>query len=253
MAFAAMEPEQVTFGPFRLDRQRRIIRRDGVEMELGQRACDILCSLIAAKGAVVSKDMLMAGAWPDQIVEENTLQAQISLLRKALGEAGPRCIITVPGRGYRLLVEGTATKGMAAPAPADALRVIVVDDEPDLCEMIAKYLGRYGFIVDTARNGRELDAHLADALPDLLILDVNMPGEDGFAIARRVRACSTVPILMLTADGDTVDRVVGLEVGADDYMTKPFDLRELRARIQAILRRTGRAQEARPQQVPSRP
>ena len=98
-----------------------------------------------------------------------------------------------------------------------------------------------------------MDARLADGPPDLLILDVNMPGEDGFAIARRVRAFSTVPILMLTADGDTVDRVAGLEVGADDYVTKPFDLRELRARIQAILRRTGRAQEARPQKAPSRP
>jgi DNA-binding response OmpR family regulator len=136
-------------------------------------------------------------------------------------------------------------------AVADAVRVIVVDDEPDLCEMIAKYLGKYGFIVDAVGNGRELDAHLADDLPDLLILDVNMPGEDGFAIARRVRARSTVPILMLTAAGDTIDRVVGLELGADDYVTKPFDLRELRARIQAVLRRTGRARAARPQQVPN--
>jgi two-component system phosphate regulon response regulator OmpR len=77
-----------------------------------------------------------------------------------------------------------------------------------------------------------------------------MPGEDGFAIARRIRAKGTVPILMLTAAGDTVDRVVGLELGADDYMTKPFDLRELRARIQAVLRRTGRAQDPPSQQVP---
>jgi DNA-binding response OmpR family regulator len=237
--------EQITFGPFCLDRQRRILRRDGIATELGQRACDVLCTLVAAKGAVVSKDLLMAGAWPDQIVEENTLQAQISLLRKALGEAGQRCVITVPGRGYRLVVEGGATEETAAPVTAAAVRVIVVDDEPDLREMIATYLNKYGFVVDAAGDGRELDAHLADDPADLLILDVNMPGEDGFAIARRVRAHSTMPILMLTADGDTVDRVVGLEVGADDYMTKPFDLRELRARIQAILRRTGRARDVR--------
>jgi two-component system phosphate regulon response regulator OmpR len=77
-------------------------------------------------------------------------------------------------------------------------------------------------------------------MPDLLILDVNMPGESGFEIARRIRAGSDVPILMLTAADDVVDRVVGLELGADDYVTKPFDLRELRARIQAVLRRNTR-------------
>jgi DNA-binding response OmpR family regulator len=236
-----MEPQHITFGPFRLDRQRRVLWRDGIATELGQRTCDIFCTLIAAKGAVVSKDTLMAGAWPGQIVEENTLQAQISLLRKALGEDGQRCVITVPGRGYRLVGEGAAGEEMAARAVADAVRVIVVDDEPDLCEMIAKYLGKYGFIVDTAGSGHALDAHLSEAPPDLLILDVNMPGEDGLSVARRVRASSSVPILMLTAESDTVDRVAGLEVGADDYMAKPFDLRELRARIQAILRRTGRA------------
>ena len=236
-----MEPEHITFGQFRLDRQRRVLWRDAVATELGQRSCDILCTLIAAKGAVVSKDTLMAGAWPGQIVEENTVQAQVSLLRKALGEAGQRCIITVPGRGYRLVVEGAPAEETAAPATADAVRVIVVDDEPDICEMIAKYLAKYGFIVDTAGSGHALNAHLSDGSPDLLILDVNMPGEDGFSVVRRVRTNSAVPILMLTADSDTVDRVAGLEVGADDYMAKPFDLRELRARIQAILRRTGRA------------
>ena len=85
---------------------------------------------------------------------------------------------------------------------------------------------------------------MARGLPDLLILDVNMPGEDGFAIARRVRAMSDLPILMLTAAGDVVDRVVGLEIGADDYILKPFDLRELRARIHAVLRRSRRAAPA---------
>jgi two-component system phosphate regulon response regulator OmpR len=136
----------------------------------------------------------------------------------------------------------------------DPFRLIIVDDEPDLCKMVAEYLSKYGFVVVTACDGRELDAHLRDDTPDLLILDVNLPGEDGFAIVRRVRTHSTVPVLMLTAAGDTVDRVVGLEVGADDYMAKPFDLRELRARIQAVLRRTGRAKsaassQARPQEV----
>jgi two-component system phosphate regulon response regulator OmpR len=120
----------------------------------------------------------------------------------------------------------------------DSGRLIVVDDEPDLRGMIAEYLGKYGFAVRTAANGNELDVHLSGETADLLILDVNMPGEDGLAIARRIRARSALPILMLTAADDIVDRVVGLEVGADDYLTKPFDLRELRARIRALLRRT---------------
>jgi len=124
---------------------------------------------------------------------------------------------------------------------ADRHRLVVVDDEPELRAMVAEYLGRHGFVVHTAANGAELDACMAEPMPDLLLLDVNMPGEDGFAIARRVRARSDVPILMLTAADDIVDRVVGLELGADDYVTKPFDLRELRARIQAILRRGRRA------------
>ena len=127
---------------------------------------------------------------------------------------------------------------------ADTARLIIVDDEPELRGMIAEYLGKHGFRVRTAVNGGELDQHLAEAFPDLLILDVNMPGEDGFAIARRIRGNSTVPILMLTAADDIVDRVVGLEIGADDYLTKPFDLRELRARIRALLRRVAPAAAA---------
>jgi two-component system phosphate regulon response regulator OmpR len=119
----------------------------------------------------------------------------------------------------------------------NAARLIVVDDEADLRDTIAEYLGKQGFAVRAASDGRELDAHLANDFPDLLILDVNMPGEDGLAIARRIRARSAVPILMLTAADDIVDRVAGLEIGADDYLTKPFHPRELLARIRAILRR----------------
>ena len=128
---------------------------------------------------------------------------------------------------------------------AHPVRVIVVDDEPDLREMIAAYLGKHGFVVAGAGDARELDALLNNGAPDLVILDVNLPGEDGFAIARRLRAHSDVPIIMLTGAGDTVDRVVGLELGADDYVTKPFDPRELRARIHSVLRRVRRPSDSR--------
>jgi DNA-binding response OmpR family regulator len=125
----------------------------------------------------------------------------------------------------------------------DKPRLVVVDDEVSLREMLADYLGKHGFDVALAADGRALDAALAERPVDLILLDVNIPGEDGFAIARRLRAASNVPILMVTAAEDVIDRVVGLEVGADDYVTKPFDLRELRARIRAILRRAGMASQ----------
>lgn len=119
--------------------------------------------------------------------------------------------------------------------------LVIVDDEAEICAIIAEYLAQHGFAVATATGGVELDAIIADEMPDLVILDVNMPGENGFAIARRLRAMSDVPFVMLTSADDLVDRVVGLELGADDYISKPFDLRELRARVDAILRRIGRA------------
>ena len=132
----------------------------------------------------------------------------------------------------------------------EAARVIVIDDEVELRAMVAEYLTSQGFDVRLASGGAELDLHLAARPADLLILDVNMPVEDGLAISRRVRAMSNVPILMLTAAADIVDRVVGLEMGADDYLTKPFDLRELRARVRSLLRR---ANPESPQPAPDTP
>ena len=125
---------------------------------------------------------------------------------------------------------------MDMPDPT-APRLIVVDDEPELCELIADYLTRHGFAVRIAGSGVELDACLGQDGADLLILDVNMPGENGFAIAKRIRAGSAVPILLLTSEAGVVHRVAALELGVDDYVLKPFDLRELRARVRAILRR----------------
>jgi two-component system OmpR family response regulator len=116
-------------------------------------------------------------------------------------------------------------------------KIIVVDDEEHICEMVADYLNGQGFSARAASGGAALDMMLADFPPDLVLLDVNMPHEDGLSVARRLRASGDIPVIMVTAADDVVDRIVGLEVGADDYVTKPFDLRELKARIRAVLRR----------------
>jgi two-component system, OmpR family, response regulator len=122
---------------------------------------------------------------------------------------------------------------------SDPARLVVVDDEAEIRAMVADYLGKNGFAVRRCASGKELDSALAAGPADLVVLDVSMPGEDGISIARRLRASTKTSIIMLTGSDDVVDRIVGLEVGADDYLTKPFDLRELRARIRAVLRRGG--------------
>lgn len=126
---------------------------------------------------------------------------------------------------------------VAATLAGEAARIIIVDDEPDLREMMAEYLGRQGFRVATAGGGPDLDARLAEAPADLVLLDITMPGEDGLSIARRLHGANAPAIIMVTASDTVIDRVVGLELGADDYIAKPFDLTELRARVRAVLRR----------------
>src|SRR5882757_9362087 len=117
-------------------------------------------------------------------------------------------------------------------------RVLVIDDDIGLCELVEEYLGPEGYDVETVHNGeRGIDRALTSDHA-LVVLDVMLPGMNGFDVLRRVRAKSGIPVLMLTARGDDVDRIVGLEIGADDYLSKPFNPRELVARIRAILRRT---------------
>lgn len=118
-------------------------------------------------------------------------------------------------------------------------RILVCDDEQDVREMLQEYLGKRGFAVTTASNAQELRSELARSRTDLIILDINMPGEDGLAALRSLRVESQVPVIMLTAAGEVVDRIIGLEMGADDYLGKPVDLRELEARAKAVLRRRG--------------
>jgi DNA-binding response OmpR family regulator len=116
-------------------------------------------------------------------------------------------------------------------------RVLVVDDDPTVAEVVARYLERDGFVVETSRDGRDaLQRALAD-LPDLVVLDLMLPGLDGLQVCRRLRALAPVPVIMLTARGEESDRVIGLELGADDYVAKPFSPKELAARVRAVLRR----------------
>jgi DNA-binding response OmpR family regulator len=117
-------------------------------------------------------------------------------------------------------------------------RVLVVDDEPRILEVVQKYLAREGFQVATARDGEAALTTFSSDNPDLIVLDLMLPKVDGLEVFRRLRAKSSVPVIMLTAKGEETDRVVGLELGADDYITKPFSPRELVARVKAVLRRS---------------
>ena len=117
-------------------------------------------------------------------------------------------------------------------------RLLIVDDDRELCAMLGEYLDPEGFDIDSAGTGPlGLERFTRDP-PDLVVLDVMLPEMSGFEVLRRIRATSRVPVIMLTARGEEVDRVVGLEMGADDYLAKPFSARELAARIRAVLRRT---------------
>ena len=128
----------------------------------------------------------------------------------------------------------------------EGAKILVVDDDVAIGELLEQYLGGEGFSVASVLDGQGMDQFLVDQSADLIILDIMLPGEDGLSIARRLRKDYDTPILMLSARGDEVDRIVGLEVGADDYLPKPFNPRELLARVRAILRRNHPVQEKAP-------
>jgi two-component system OmpR family response regulator len=132
-------------------------------------------------------------------------------------------------------------------APA---HLAVVDDEVDITRLLAGYLGSQGFRVTQLHSGRDLMALMASDAPALVLLDLGLPGEDGFTIARKLREHWHCGLVIVSGRGDAIDKVVGLEVGADDYVTKPFDLRELLARVKAVLRRLEPAAGAAPQPAP---
>jgi len=120
-----------------------------------------------------------------------------------------------------------------------AQHLLLVDDDKELCALLSKFLNRHGYRVSLAHNGNEMVAILETSRINLVILDLMLPGEDGLALCRRIRATSSLPIIMLTAMADEVDRIIGLEMGADDYLAKVANPRELLARVRAVLRRVG--------------
>ncbi|HIU17561.1 MAG TPA: response regulator transcription factor [Candidatus Avidesulfovibrio excrementigallinarum] len=124
-------------------------------------------------------------------------------------------------------------------------RILVVDDDEEICQLLAGYLRQQGFEVDTAGDGERLFEVLSQRMPDLVILDIMLPGESGLVLYRRLQERGDIPVIFLTALDSVTDRVVGLELGADDYMIKPFEPRELLARIRTVLRRRrfGRRQD----------
>ncbi len=136
------------------------------------------------------------------------------------------------------------------PCPGRIMRrILVIDDDIELCELVAEYLGAEGFDVEAVHDG---EAGLRSAQRgdySLVLLDVMLPGDNGFEILRRLRRGSQLPVVMLTAKGDDIDRIVGLEIGADDYLAKPFNPRELVARIRAVLRRSESALASTPERI----
>lgn len=130
---------------------------------------------------------------------------------------------------------------------AETSRLLIVDDDRETLDLLSLYLTEQGFAVSCVENGVAMDAWLAGNTADLVVLDLMLPGEDGLSIARRLRSDHNLPIVMISARGEELDRIVGLEVGADDYLPKPFNPRELLARIRAVLRRSGPLSEATPE------
>ena len=136
---------------------------------------------------------------------------------------------------------GTGPPTSLATRPASAITILIVEDEAALARLVRDYLDRAGYRAVTAPDAATALLRVKQDRPDLVVLDLGLPDRDGLDVAREIRRTSTLPIIVLTARGDEIDRVVGLELGADDYMVKPFSPKELVARVRAVLRRTAQA------------
>lgn len=136
---------------------------------------------------------------------------------------------------------------MSIAGTGETPHLLVVDDDREIRDLLTRFLTRHGYRVTNARDGREMRKAVADWRIDLIVLDLMLPGDDGLTLCRELRASSDIPVIMLTAMGEETDRIVGLEMGADDYLAKPFNPRELVARIRSVLRRARPAHDPTPE------
>ena len=171
--------------------------------------------------------------------------------------ATPACFIGVSGRFPRdpklFRIVSVALNARIDQAMDQAeKRILVVDDDEKLRNLLTRYLSEQGFVVAGVADGAAMDDYFGRYDADLVVLDLMLPGEDGLSIARRLRSKGEMPIIILSARGDEIDRIIGLEVGADDYLPKPFNPRELLARIRAILRRSDQPRDVDTQNVPKK-
>jgi DNA-binding response OmpR family regulator len=233
----------LNIGEYVLDERNARLSRDGKPLDLPPKAFSVLCLLVRNHERLVTKDELLDAVWGHRHVSESVLKTVINQLRSQLGDdpRAPRYIETLNRRGYRFVAQVAATSTRRpSPAPADGApaTVLAVDDEPELLSMVEEFLVSRGYRVMTAGNAQDARSILGSAKVDLVLLDITMPGEDGLSLARHLREHGGPPVILVTALGTALDRIVGLEVGADDYVTKPFELRELHLRIKNVLRRS---------------
>jgi DNA-binding response OmpR family regulator len=234
----------LTIGEYVLDESNARLTKDGRPLDLPPKAFSVLCLLVRNNQRLVTKDELLDAVWGHRHVSESVLKTVINQLRTLLGDdpRAPRYIETLNRRGYRFVAQ-VAPVSAVRPRPAEASdgkppTILAVDDEPELLLMIADYLVARGYRVVTASNVQDARSILGSAKIELVLLDITLPGEDGLSLARHLREHGGPPVILVTALGTVLDRIVGLEVGADDYVTKPFELRELLLRIKNVLRRS---------------
>lgn len=242
----------LAFGTYVLDESNARLTRDGAPLEIQPKVFAVLCHLARNAQRLVTKDELLDAVWGHRHVSESVLKTAINLLRTELGDdpRAPRYIETASRRGYRFVAQVARVAAASTSPSAGALpdsesatgllpTILTVDDEPEALSMLEDYLGCRGFRVLTAADARQARSILGGTKIDLVLLDITLPGEDGLSLARFLREHSGPPVILVTALDTVLDRIVGLEVGADDYLTKPFELRELLARIKNVLRRSG--------------
>jgi DNA-binding response OmpR family regulator len=234
----------LNIGEYVLDERNARLSRDGKPLDLPPKAFSVLCLLVRNHERLVTKDELLDAVWGHRHVSESVLKTIINQVRSQLDDdpRAPRYIETLNRRGYRFVaqvvpVSTVQSRPIEAPTGKPST-ILAVDDEPELLSMIEEYLVARGYRVVTAGTAQDARSILGSTKVELVLLDITLPGEDGLSLARHLREHGGPPVILVTALGTALDRIVGLEVGADDYVTKPFELRELLLRIKNVLRRS---------------